>query len=116
MRIVFGRRPRRTLVRLVVLVGASALIFGFVLVPVRITGISMEPTYHDRRINFVNRLAYVWSKPKRGDVVAIKTTGLHIMYLKRIVALPGETISIKKGIVMINGQPLNEPYVKKREP
>src|SRR6267378_211468 len=116
MRILFGRRPRRTLVRLVVLVVASVVIFGFVLVPIRIAGISMEPTYHDRRINFVNRLSYVWSKPKRGDVIAIKTTGMHIMYMKRIVGLPGETISIEKGMVMVNGRPLDEPYVVKREP
>jgi signal peptidase I len=116
MRILFGRRPRRTLVRLVVLVVASVVIFRFVLVPIRIAGISMEPTYHDGRVNFVNRLAYVWNKPRRGDVVAIKTTGMHIMYMKRIVGLPGETISIEKGMVMVNGQPMDEPYVVKREP
>ena len=117
LRMVFGRHPRRTLVRLVVLVVASVIIFGFVLIPIRIDGISMEPTYHDRGVNFVNRLAYVWNKPKRGDVVAIKTTGMSIMFMKRIVGLPGETISIERGIVMVNGGPLNEPYVVvKREP
>ena len=117
MRMVIGRRPKRTLIRLIILIVGSVVIFKFVLAPVRITGISMEPTYRDGRINFVNRLAYAWSKPKRGDVVAIKTTGMHIMYMKRIVGLPGETISIKKGIVLVNSQPLNEPYVVvKREP
>ncbi len=117
MRIVFGRRPRRTLVRLIVLVVASVVIFGFVLIPIRIDGISMEPTYRDGRVNFVNRLAYAWSKPKRGDVVAIKTTGMSIMFMKRIVGLPGETISMEKGIVLVNGGPLVEPYVVvKREP
>jgi len=115
--LVIGRRPRRTVVRIVVVVVASVVIFKFVLLPIRITGISMEPTYRDGRVNFVNRLAYAWSKPKRGDVVAIKTTGMSIMFMKRIVGLPGETISIAKGIVLVNGQPLDEPYVVvKREP
>ena len=116
LRILVGRRPGRTLVRLIILIVGSVVTFGFVLVPVRITGISMEPTYHDGKVNFVNRLAYVWSKPRRGDVIAIKTTGIHIMYLKRIVGLPGETIAIEKGIVLVAGRPLDEPYVRKREP
>ncbi|MBI3853822.1 MAG: signal peptidase I [Verrucomicrobia bacterium] len=116
MRIVIGRRPKRTLVRLIIVIVGSVVIFGFVLVPARIEGISMEPTYRDGRINFINRLAYVWSKPKRGDVVAIKTTGMHIVYLKRIIGLPGETYSIERGMVMINSRPLDEPYVVKREP
>ncbi len=116
-RIAIGSRPQRTMIRIIVLVVASVIIFGFVLVPIRVTGISMEPTYRDGRINFVNRLAYAWNKPQRGDVVAIKTTGMSIMFMKRIVGLPGETISIAKGIVLVNGQPLDEPYVtEKREP
>ena len=104
------------MIRLVVLIVTSVVVFGFVLVPIRIAGISMEPTYRDGRVNFVNRLSYVWNKPRRGDVIAIKTTGMSIMYMKRIVGLPGETISIERGKVMVNGQPLDEPYVMKREP
>jgi signal peptidase I len=76
----------------------------------------MEPTYHNRSVNFVNRLSYLWRKPQRGDVVAIRTTGVSIMYLKRVIALPGETIAFQKGTVLINGEPLAERYVTKREP
>ena len=36
--------------------------------------------------------------------------------MKRVIALPGETVAIRRGIVTINGQPLEEPYVKEREP
>jgi signal peptidase I len=49
---VIGRRPKRTLARLAVLVGASAVVFKFALLPIRVTGISMEPTYHDHAVNF----------------------------------------------------------------
>jgi len=101
-------------VRVVVVVVGSVVVFGFVLLPIRIRGNSMHPAYRDGGINFVNRLAYVWSQPRRGDVVAIKTSGVHIMYLKRVIGLPGETIAIANGIVLIDDQPLNEPYVKAR--
>ena len=54
----------------------------------------MLPTYRDHGVNFVNRLAYVFHEPRRGDVVAIRTlAGEHVMYMKRIVGLPGETVT-----------------------
>ena len=113
---MFGRNPRRTLLRAALLAGGCFVVFKFVLLPIRVTGSSMEPTYRNRSINFVNRLSYLWRNPQRGDVVAVKTSGVHIMYLKRVIALPGETIAIEKGTVLINGEALAEPYVAKREP
>lgn len=94
------------------------LVSKFVLVPVRVSGISMLPTYHDHEVNFVNRLAYLRHQPQRGDVVAIRlspalSTRLeapHAMLLKRVVALPGETISFSGGHIYINGKLLEEPY------
>ena len=97
--------------RVLLLIVASIGIFGWVLIPVRTDGISMEPTYESGRINLVNRLAYLSSSPARGDVVAIRLAGLHVLYIKRIIALPGERISFNSGEVRIDGVPLNEPYV-----
>ena len=111
MRLLVGRRPKRTAVRLVVLATLSFVIFKWVLLPVRIQGVSMEPNYHDGRVNFVNRLAYLWSAPQRGDVVAIRMAGVHVMFLKRLVGLPGERIAIRNGVILVNGKPLAEPYV-----
>jgi len=45
-------------------------------------------------------------------VVAIRLAGEHVMYLKRIIALPGETIAFHEGHAIVNGKMLNEPYVK----
>jgi len=110
---LIGRNPKRTLVRIVILVAACLLLFNrLVLVPVFIDGGSMLPTYREHGVNFVNRLAYLFHGPQRGDVVAIRTTGLSIMYLKRIIGLPGETVAFHRGRVLIDGQPLDEPYVK----
>jgi len=112
-----GRRPKRTLVRLAVLVVASIVIFKFVLLPIRVTGISMEPTFHDGAVNFINRLAYVRGQPRRSDVVGIRfstnaSDTFHFVLLKRVVGLPGETISFVGGHVCVNGTPQKEPYLK----
>ena len=113
-RLVFGSDPRRTSVRVVVLAALSFIIFKWVLIPIRAEGISMEPTYRSGSLNLVNRLAYRYRKPARGDIVGIKLAGPHVMYVKRIIGLPGEHLSIQRGQVYINGAPLSEPYVKNR--
>jgi signal peptidase I len=110
--IAIGRNPRVTLVRILILVAACFVVFKFILLPLRVTGISMEPTYHDRSINFLNRLAYLTHEPQRGDVVNIRYAGPHVMLMKRIVGLPGETIEFVRGTILINGAPLAEPYEK----
>jgi signal peptidase I len=111
-----GRHPGKTLVRALVLAAVCFVIFKFVLLPIRVTGISMMPTYQDHSINFINRLAYIRHQPQRGDVVGIHlkppgdSSTPTVMYLKRIVGLPRETIFFRNGRILINGKPLEEPY------
>jgi signal peptidase I len=116
VRLVIGRRPWLTFVRLAVLITGTWVVFSFVLTPpIRVTGISMLPTYHDGQINFLNRLAYVRHDPQRFDVVGVhfkNTDGNRLMFLKRIVGLPGETIAFVDGKLYINDEPMDEPYVK----
>ena len=113
LRVLIGRNPKRTLVRIVVLVAVCFVGFKFVLVPIRVNGGSMLPTYKEHGVNMVYRLAYLFHEPRRGDVVAIGlTAGAHVMYMKRIVGLPGETVAFSKGRLFINGKALEEPYVK----
>jgi signal peptidase I len=114
-RVLIGRNPKRTLVRIVILVVVSTVVFKFALQPIRVEGGSMLPTYKDRGIHLVNRLAYVFHQPRRGDVVAIRMlAGDHVMYMKRIIGLPGETVEFHRGRLYINGKPVDEPYVKFR--
>lgn len=120
--VVIGRRPRRTLIRLGVLIGASLLLivlFGFVLTPVQITGPSMFPTFKDGGFNFVNRLAYLHNEPRRGDIVAIRFSPENLLspkhapvYVKRIVGMPGESVWFQSGKFYVNGKALEEPYLK----
>jgi len=113
LRVLIGRNSKRTLARIVVLVAVSFVLFKFVLVPIRVEGGSMLPAYKENGVNFVNRLAYLFHEPRRGDVVAIGLqAGEHVMYMKRIVGLPGETVAFHQGRLYINGKLLDEPYVK----
>jgi signal peptidase I len=116
--VLIGRRPKNTLLRILVLVALCAVTFQFILWPIQVDGISMEPTYHDRRICCVNRLAYWRQEPRRGDVVGIRFSDPgfffkpNAMYMKRIIGLPGESVSFHAGHAYIDGQLLDEPYVK----
>lgn len=108
-----GRSPRRTLARVLVLGLASFIIFRYLLLPVRISGTSMEPTYRDRSVNLVNTLRYRFRPPRRGEVAVIAFAGRRVMLLKRIVGLPGERISFQDGRLFINGRLVEEPYLVK---
>jgi signal peptidase I len=112
VRVLIGRNPKVTLVRMVISVLLLLVLDKFVFLPIRVMGISMQPTYTENRIDFVNRLAYLFHSPQRGDIVSIQLAGKHVMYCKRIVALPGETVAFHEGRLLINGQVLEEPYVK----
>jgi signal peptidase I len=113
---VFGENPRRTAVRVLVLTVISFITFKWLMVPIRTEGSSMLPTYAPDKLNLVNRVAYVGSQPSRGDVIAIQMAGPHVLYVKRVIGLPGERVAIDEGLVSINGTLLPEPYVKFRRP
>ena len=99
------------LVRLLTIIAVGYLIFGFVLIPEFIKGASMEPTYFRRGFNFCWRGKYMFSPPKRGDIVIVKyTPKVHL--LKRIIGLPGDIVSFRNGVLYLNGKAQKEPYVK----
>ncbi len=115
-RLVFGEHPRRTAVRILVLAGIAFITFKWLLIPIRTEGSSMLPTFTPDQLRLVNRLAYQWAIPVRGDVIAIQMAGPHVVYVKRVIGLPGERVSVREGAVIINGAALAEPYVKHRSP
>jgi signal peptidase I len=113
------RGRRRVLIVIVVLIAVLlALLLGnaFVFNVFLETGDSMAPAIAkgDVIVNF--RLAYRFGQPQRGDIVAMKLPGAPddstCRYVRRIVGLPGETISLQKGAVCIDGKPLAEAYVR----
>jgi signal peptidase I len=110
-----GENPRRTALRAAVLIGLAYLTFGHVLMPVRGAGISMSPTIASGELIFINRLTYRFREPRRGDVVAVRMAGRSVVYVKRLLALPGDRVKIEASAVSINGEWINEPYAHKRD-
>ena len=99
--------------------GAALLVRVYVLQQFCISGPSMETTlFGDNRV-LVNKMSYRLHDIHRGDVVVFDrvTTSdgnvLHDDLIKRVIALPGDTIEIKKCIVIVNSKQLDEPYLDK---
>ena len=111
MRILVGRRPGRTALRLLAVVLLVLAVFKWPLLGIRVMGHSMEPTYRDGRVLFINQLAYRWHPPGRGDVVGLQAQGSRVVILKRIVGLPGERVVVWRGRIYVNGEALPEPYL-----
>lgn len=114
-RLVLGRRPLRTAKRIAVVVGAALVMFTFVLLPVRGVGVSMDPTIRPGEFVLVSRLTFRVRPPARGDIVAVQLAGRRVVYIKRLVALPGERLAMRGGQMIINGERLDEPYVVRRQ-
>ena len=91
----------------------SLLINRFVLYKVFSPTGSMENTFMIDDPVYTYRLAYLFSDPRRGDIVVFPNPDNETEnYIKRIIGLPGETIEGIDGVVYINGKPLTENYLK----
>lgn len=89
----------------------------FVVSPFVVDGESMHPTFENLNYLIVDEVVYYFEAPKRGDVIVFRYPGdPSIFYIKRIIGLPGETVSIQNGVVGIQQSDgtsftLSEPYV-----
>jgi signal peptidase I len=92
---------------LALLIGFGVRTFGFELITVR--GDAMRGTLMEGGITLVKKAVYYTEKPARGDIVAVNSPEGKL--IRRVVALPGETIEIKGGVTYVNDEPLDEPYV-----
>lgn len=90
---------------------------AFVVSPFVVDGESMHPTFENLDYLIIDEIVYDLSAPARGDVIVFRYPGdPSVFYIKRIIGLPGETVSITHGAISItktNGAiiTLNEPYV-----
>lgn len=88
------------------------LIRNFLFQPYRVQMGSMLPTLKENNLIIVNKITYRLNDPKRGDIVVFHPpNGSKSPYVKRIIALPGETIEIRNGEILINGIPIEEDYI-----
>ena len=92
---------------------AALLVQAFLVKPYRIPSESMAATLVPRDRVLVNRVVYRLHAPGRGDIVVIDSSAVGRILIKRVVGLPGETVSVDGGAVYIDGRRLDEPYVHK---
>lgn len=106
-------RPSLEILKIVLAVFLSVVIIrSFIAQPFIVEGSSMEPNFHNGEYLVVEKVGYRLHQPKRGDVVVLKYPhNPSINYIKRLIAMPGETIRISEGKVYINGTQLNESYL-----
>lgn len=76
----------------------------------RIEGQSMEPNLHDGEYVLIDKISYRLHLPERGDVVVL-TRPNDRDFIKRIIGLPGDTVEVRGGRVIVNGTVLDEPYL-----
>jgi signal peptidase I len=96
------------------LVMAGVLVFlirWLVFAPFVVDGPSMQPNFYTGERLIVNKFIYDFRKPHRGEVIVFHATE-DKDYIKRVIALPGETIRVEGDNVYVNGELLDEPYIR----
>lgn len=100
---------------------AIAIVIALVIMqfikPTIVKETSMEPTLVENDYLLLNRQAYNFGEPERGDIIVFHTDlttedGKEKMLVKRVIGLPGETITISGGLVYIDGEVIEEDYIK----
>jgi signal peptidase I len=98
----------------VVAIALALFIQGFVVKPYRIPSPSMDDTLLPGDRVLVNRLMYHFRDPHRGDIVVFYwPVNRKYVFIKRIIGVPGDVISLRGGKVYVDGRPIDEPYVRK---
>jgi signal peptidase I len=88
----------------------------FVFQSVQVDGQSMSPTLENYGSYWLNRFAYLRSEPKRADIVALKDPRDKTLLVKRIIAMPGQSVYLNHGKVFVDGKLLEEPYLPEKTP
>ena len=97
---------------LLIAIGLALVIIVFLYQPVKVEGTSMAPLLSDQERIFINKFVYRFENIHRGDVVVFwYPLDRSKSFIKRVIALPGETVTIRQGVVTVNGVVVPEPYV-----
>jgi signal peptidase I len=108
-----GRTILEYAVLAIVAIAVALLIQAFLVKPYRIPSESMENTLLIGDRVLVDRISWRVSDPRRTDIVVFHPPFAGPVLIKRIIGMPGDEISLVDGAVYVNGEPLDEPYVRK---
>ncbi|HOX24009.1 MAG TPA: signal peptidase I [Elusimicrobiales bacterium] len=107
-------QPLRLLFIAALAAGAFFLAKNYVAEPFYVASASMEPTLSKDDHMFLDKLTFHFRLPRRGEIIAFGDPEgrLDKELVKRIIALPGDTVEVKEKQVYVNGQKLFEPYTQ----
>jgi signal peptidase I len=86
-------------------------ISNFVISTITISGLSMEPTLSPGQVYLLNRWSHRFFPLNYGDLVVVRDHSHNDLVVKRVIALPTDTIAFHHGTVLLNGEPIHEPYL-----
>ena len=102
----------REIVETIALTLIIFLVIRFAIQSYRVEGVSMQPGLQDNEYVLVNKIAYLFHAPERGDVIVFHfPLDTNKDFIKRVIALPGDTVIYDSTTVRVNGVVLKEPYV-----
>src|SRR3989454_12450411 len=102
----------RELAEVVLLAVILYIGISFAVQTVQVEGLSMFATLDDNDYLIANKIDYRLHPPQRGDIIILRPPNNNSTdFIKRVIALPGEKILIRSGVVYINGHRLDEPYL-----
>lgn len=110
----FEKRYRlvREIIETIVLTVLMFLVIRLAVQNFNIQGMSMEPTLHDQELILVDKWSYLFHAPARGDIIVfIAPPEPSQDYIKRIIGVPGDTITIRDTTVIVDGVTLKETYI-----
>jgi signal peptidase I len=110
----FEKRHRliRQIVETIILTLLMFLVMNLAVQNFDVDGYSMEPGLHDQERLMVDKVSYLFRKPARGDIIVfVAPPQPSEDYVKRIIAVPGDVVSVRNGVPTVDGVTLKEPYV-----
>lgn len=93
---------------ILIVVLTALSIRSFITEPISVDGASMVPTLYDAEDMLVEKVSYWFKEPMRGDIVICYYPGYTESCVKRVIGLPGETVSVQDGDIYIDGLQLDE--------
>src|SRR5258707_12319188 len=110
----FEKRYRlvREVIETIVLTVLMFLVIRFAVQNFNIEGTSMEPSLHNQELILVDKWTYLFRPPARGDVIVFIAPPQPTQdYIKRVIGLPGDTITVQNTTLIVDGVTLNEKYI-----
>jgi len=102
----------REIVETIALTLIIFLVIRFAIQSYRVSGVSMQPGLQTNEYVLVNKIAYLFHPPERGDVIVFHfPLDTSQDFIKRVIGLPGDTITYNSSMVQVDGVVLNEPYI-----